>query len=643
MAHWGTYLTTPEVSDQSATVRMEVTLENYKQVPVKAKLVTGYYELDINDVPGKQVASQTTWATLHANATGTAVQEQAIGSPKRWDITSPNRYVAETQVFVGDTLMDTYYTPFGIRTVRFSAKEGFVLNGRPVKIKGVCNHHDLGSLGAAFNKSALKRQLTMLQEMGCNSIRTSHNPPAPELLELADKMGIVVWDEAFDAWRVGKRAKDYNLLYDEWHEKDLLALVRRDRNHPSVIIWSIGNEVMEQENVERTKHLADIMRKADPTRPISNGYNNPDGGRRVGAAAALDLMGVNYFFGRQAEWDQDPRYADMPTIGSETSSCVSSRGEYFFGEKRQDWQITSYDLDSPGWGCTPDAQFRILEKFPHLLGEYVWTGFDYLGEPTPFNSDATNLLNFRNDPAKKAELAAKLAELAEKNPPSRSSYFGIIDMAGFPKDRYYLYQSYWRPELPMTHILPHWNWPERVGQVTPVHVYTSGDEAELFLNGKSQGRKAKVKGQDFRLVWDSVRYEPGTLKVIAYKNGRRWSEAETRTTGKASSLSVESDKPAIASNGSELAFITVSVRDKKGQVVPRSHPQIHFSIEGPGEIVSTDNGNPIDFTPFQSHDRCAFNGLALVIVKAKKGESGQIVVKAESQGLKSGQVKLVSE
>lgn len=643
VAHWGTYLTTPEVSDQSATVRMEVTLENYKQVPVKAKLVTGYYELDINDVPGKQVASQTTWATLHANATGTAVQEQTIGSPKRWDITSPNRYVAETQVFVGDTLMDTYYTPFGIRTIRFSAKEGFVLNGRPVKIKGVCNHHDLGSLGAAFNKSALKRQLTMLQEMGCNSIRTSHNPPAPELLELADKMGLVVWDEAFDAWRVGKRAKDYNLLYDEWHEKDLLALVRRDRNHPSVIIWSIGNEVMEQENVERTKHLADIMRKADPTRPISNGYNNPDGGRRVGAVAALDLMGVNYFFGRQAEWDQDPRYADMPTIGSETSSCVSSRGEYFFGEKRQDWQITSYDLDSPGWGCTPDAQFRILEKFPHLLGEYVWTGFDYLGEPTPFNSDATNLLNFRNDPAKKAELAAKLAELAEKNPPSRSSYFGIIDMAGFPKDRYYLYQSYWRPELPMTHILPHWNWPERVGQVTPVHVYTSGDEAELFLNGKSQGRKAKVKGQDFRLVWDSVRYEPGTLKVIAYKNGRRWSEAETRTTGKASSLSVESDKPAIASDGSELAFITVSVRDKKGQVVPRSHPQIHFSIEGPGEIVSTDNGNPIDFTPFQSHDRCAFNGLALVIVKAKKGESGQIVVKAESQGLKLGQVKLVSE
>lgn len=643
VAHWGTYLTTPEVSDQSATVRMEVTLENYKQVPVKAKLVTGYYELDINDVPGKQVASQTTWATLHANATGTAVQEQAIGSPKRWDITSPNRYVAETQVFVGDTLMDTYYTPFGIRTIRFSAKEGFVLNGRPVKIKGVCNHHDLGSLGAAFNKSALKRQLTMLQEMGCNSIRTSHNPPAPELLELADKMGLVVWDEAFDAWRVGKRAKDYNLLYDEWHEKDLLALVRRDRNHPSVIIWSIGNEVMEQENIERTKHLADIMRKADPTRPISNGYNNPDGGRRVGAVAALDLMGVNYFFGRQAEWDQDPRYADMPTIGSETSSCVSSRGEYFFGEKRQDWQITSYDLDSPGWGCTPDAQFRILEKFPHLLGEYVWTGFDYLGEPTPFNSDATNLLNFRNDPAKKAELAAKLAELAEKNPPSRSSYFGIIDMAGFPKDRYYLYQSYWRPELPMTHILPHWNWPERVGQVTPVHVYTSGDEAELFLNGKSQGRKAKVKEQDFRLVWDSVRYAPGTLKVIAYKNGRRWSEAETRTTGKASSLSVESDKPVIASDGSELAFITVSVRDKKGQVVPRSHPQIHFSIEGPGEIVSTDNGNPIDFTPFQSHDRCAFNGLALVIVKAKKGESGQIVVKAESQGLKLGQVKLVSE
>ncbi|MGM9802694.1 MAG: glycoside hydrolase family 2 TIM barrel-domain containing protein, partial [Muribaculaceae bacterium] len=573
--------------------------------------------------------------------------EVNIVQPKRWDIESPNRYLAQTQVFVDGKLTDTYNTPFGVRTIDFSVANGFRLNGRRVPIRGVCLHHDLGSLGAAFNKSALERQLIIMKEMGCNSIRTSHNPPAPELLELADKMGFVVWDEAFDAWSVGKRRKDYNQLYREWHEKDLLALVYRDRNHPSVIIWSIGNEVLEQRNIEMTKHLADIMRKADPTRPISNGYNDPDGGREVGAVAALDMMGVNYFFGRQAEWDKDPRYAQMPTIGSETSSCVSSRGEYFFGEGKekeyQNWQITSYDSASPGWGCAPDVQFRTLYNYPHLLGEYVWTGFDYLGEPTPYNSDATNLLNFRNDPAKKKELEAALEEISKKSPPSRSSYFGIVDLAGFPKDRYYLYQSQWRPDLPMTHILPHWNWPERVGEVTPVHVYTSGDEAELFLNGKSQGRKVKTPGKDYRLVWDNVRYQPGVLKVVSYKNGKKWSEAEMRTTGKAKNIALSADRTEVTADGEVLAFVSLSICDKAGRVVPRSNQLIRFSVEGAGEIVSTDNGNAIDFTPFQSHERNAYNGHALVIVRAKKGETGKIVVKAESDGLKAGSIELVSK
>lgn len=643
VAHWGTYITTPDVSDQKALVRNEVTVENYRQVPVEAKLITHYYELDGNDVPGRCVAENSTTMNIHACSHEKTTMEVAISSPKRWDILSPARYLAQTMVYVDDELTDTYNTSFGIRTIEFSATGGFKLNGRRVPLNGVCLHHDLGSLGAAFNKSALERQLRMMQEMGCNSIRTSHNPPAPELLELADKMGLLVWDEAFDAWSVGKRAKDYNRLYREWHEKDLLALVHRDRNNPSVIIWSIGNEVMEQRNVEMTKHLADIMRKADPTRPVSNGYNDPDGGREVGAAAALDLMGVNYFFGRQGEWDKDSRYVQMPTVGSETSSCVSSRGEYFFGTDYQDWQITSYDRASPGWGCSPDVQFRTLHKYPHLLGEYVWTGFDYLGEPTPYNSDATNLLNFRNDPAKKKELEAALEELSKKCPPSRSSYFGIVDMAGFPKDRYYLYQSQWRPDLPMTHILPHWNWPERVGEVTPVHVYTSGDEAELFLNGKSHGRKAMTPGTDYRLVWDSVRYQPGVLKVVSYKQGKKWSEAEVRTTGKAKSLFLSADRTEVAADGSVLAFVSLSVCDKSGRVVPRSNHPVHFSVEGAGEIVSTDNGNAIDFTSFQSHERNAYNGHALVIVKAKKGQTGRIVVKAESDGLKAGRVELVSK
>ncbi|MGN0229917.1 MAG: beta-galactosidase GalB [Muribaculaceae bacterium] len=647
VAHWGTYITTPVVSDSKAVVNNEITVENYRQVPVEARIVTRYYELDGNDVPQQCVAEKSSMMKIHACSHDKLSEQVDIANPKRWDITSPNRYLARTEIYVDGKLSDTYNTPFGIRTIEFSSTRGFMLNGRRVPIYGVCLHHDLGSLGAAFNKSALERQLRMMQDMGCNSIRTSHNPPAPELLELADKMGFVVWDEAFDAWSRGKRARDYNRLYREWHEKDLLALVHRDRNHPSVIIWSIGNEVMEQRNIEMTKHLADIMRKADPTRPISNGYNDPDGGREVGAVAALDLMGVNYFFGRQAEWDADPRYADMPTIGSETSSCVSSRGEYFFGEgekkEYQNWQITSYDSASPGWGCAPDVQFRTLNQFPNLLGEYVWTGFDYLGEPTPYNSAASNLLNFRNDPAKKKELEEALKEIEKKSPPSRSSYFGIVDLAGFPKDRYYLYQSQWRPDLPMTHILPHWNWPERVGEITPVHVYTSGDEAELFLNGKSQGRKTKTPGKDFRLVWDNVRYQPGVLKVVSYKNGKKWSEAEMRTTGKAQKLALSTDRTEVTADGQVLAFISLSVCDKAGRVVPRSNPNIRFSVEGAGEIVSTDNGNAIDFTPFQSHERNAYNGHALVIVKAKKGETGKIVVRAESQGLRSASIVLESK
>ena len=640
VSHWGTYITTPHVSDREAEIRMEVKVDNHRPLPVQARLLTRFYELDSLDRLGQEVAVWCDTLPIHAHGRARTESTVRIAEPKRWDILSPNRYVARTEVYVDGHCQDTYHTPFGIRTLSFSAQDGFRLNGRRVPIQGVCLHHDLGSLGAAFNKSALHRQLCMLREMGCNSIRTSHNPPAPELLELTDKMGLLVWDEAFDAWRNGKRKNDYNRLFDEWHEKDIQALVYRDRNHPSVFIWSIGNEVMEQEDVLLTAHLATVMREADPTRPISNGYNNPDGGRKVGAATALDLMGVNYFFSQQAQWDRDPRYANMPTLGSETSSCVSSRGEYFFGTDQQDWQITSYDRAAPGWGCSPDEQFRILHRFPHLLGEYVWTGFDYLGEPTPFNSDRTNLLNFRTDPSKQKELEAALEELKRKSPPSRSSYFGIIDLAGFPKDRYYLYQSKWRPDLPMTHILPHWNWSERKGEVTPVHVYTSGDEVELFLNGKSLGRKQKVAGQDYRLVWDSVRYQPGRLKAVSYKGGQYWSEAVMETTGEPRRLALSTDRTTIAADDSELAFITLRVQDKQGRTVPRSCPEIHFSIEGAGEIVSTDNGNPIDFTPFSSHNRQAFNGLALVIVKAKKGESGSIVVKAESAGLRSAKVTI---
>ncbi len=641
VGHWGTYITTPEISATAARVNMNVTIENKGKLPVEASIQTAVFELDRHNKTGAKVASfNTSVVKIKAGTNTTTTVQATVKHPRCWDIVSPNRYLAQTTVSVIGKVVDTYHTPFGIRTIEFTARNGFLLNGRRVKIQGTCNHHDFGAIGAAINTSALHRQLTMLKEMGCNALRTSHNPPAPELLELADQMGFLVWDEAFDCWKTGKRKLDYNKLYEEWHKMDLKAMVHRDRNHPSVFIWSIGNEVMDQRNVGMTKHLADIVRGEDPTRPVSNGYNDPDGGREVGAAEALDIMGVNYFFSQQPKWDADPRYKNKPTIGSETSSCVSSRGEYFFGNEYQNWQISSYDNAYPGWGCSPDEQFRTNARYPCLLGEFVWTGFDYIGEPTPYNSDETNLQNFRNEPEKKKELEAKLIEIRKKNPPSRSSYFGIVDLAGFPKDRFYLYQSYWRPDYPMAHILPHWNWAERIGQVTPVHVYTSGDEAELFLNGKSLGKKNKRKERDFRLVWDSVKYEPGTIKVIVWKDGKQWASDEIKTTGDAAKLNLSTDRNLIEAKGVDLAFITVKVQDGTGLTVPRTHPKIKFEVEGPGEIVATDNGDATSFVPFQNHEREAFNGLALVIVKAKKGFKGNFKVKAISAGLVSDEIKV---
>lgn len=641
IAHWGTYITTPFVSDTSAIINLEFAVENHNAMPVKATITTTIHELDMDDNPGEKVGSfEKTSITVGAGKLERGSVHAKILNPSRWDIASPNRYVALTQVLVSDKVVDTYYTAFGVRTIEFTARNGFLLNGKRVFIKGTCNHHDLGALGTAINTSALRRQLSILKEMGCNSLRTSHNPPAPELLELADKMGFLVWDEAFDTWKKGKREWDYNKLYDEWHEKDLTAMVHRDRNHPSVFIWSIGNEVMDQRNVEMTKHLADIVRREDPTRPVSNGYNDPDGSRAVGSVMALDLMGVNYFFDQQPHWDADPRYANMPTIGSETSSCITSRGEYFFDTQYKNWQISSYDSAAPDWGCMPDLQFRTNNSIPHLVGEYVWTGFDYLGEPTPYNSDETNLLNFRNDPSKMAELQKKIDDIRQKKPPSRSSYFGIIDLGGFPKDRFYLYQAHWRPDFPMAHILPHWNWPERIDTITPVHVYTSGEEAELFLNGMSLGRKSKVAGHDFRLVWPNVKYKPGVLKVIAYKNETKWAEDSVMTTAEASKIALCADKTEITAGENELIFVTARIQDKTGLTVPRSKPLVHFKIQGEGKIVATDNGDPTDHMPFQSHQRCAFNGLALLIAKANQGGKGTITITASSDGLESAEIKI---
>jgi len=509
-----------------------------------------------------------------------------------------------------------------------------------VEVNGVCDHSDLGALGMAINTRALQRQIEILKEMGCNAIRTSHNPPAPELLALCDKMGMLVMDEAFDCWTQGKNNKDYHLDFPDWHSKDLRSEVRRDRNHPCVILWSIGNEVPEQWWGQKiAQGLADIVHSEDLTRPVTAACDAPAAGFN-GFQKALDAFGYNYKYGSYESFhDKNP---DLPLFGSETASCVSSRGEYFFPLKddKADFQVSSYDLSAPSWASPPDPELKAEAKMPFVFGQFLWTGFDYLGEPTPYNDDSTNLLNF-TDPVARDKMAQEMKELGKLHVPSRSSYFGAIDLAGFKKDLFYLMQAAWLPDKPMAHILPHWNWPERVGQVTPVFVFTSGDEAELFVNGESQGRKQK--GEEFRLRWDDVKYEPGELKVVAYKDGLQWAEDDVKTTGPATKLVMTPDRATLKADGQDLSFITVSIADDTGATVPRTNNSIHFEISGPGEIIATDNGDATSLVSFQSKEREAFNGLALVIVRTTAGQAGDVVVKATSDGLAPAEVTLKSE
>jgi beta-galactosidase len=649
VAQYGTFVTTPQVSKDAAMVSVQTTVESDGQA-AQVQVATEIYALDANGKRGAApVASKTASAPAKVVADRQAqlTQTLTVPKPRLWSIASPQRYVAVTTVTENGQVKDVVETPFGIRTAVFDPARGFILNGQRVPLNGVCMHHDLGALGTAINVRALERQLEVLREMGTNAIRTSHNPPAPELLDLADRMGFVVLDEAFDMWHEAKTPNDYHLSFDEWHEKDLRAQVRRDRNHPSVIAWSIGNEIPEQGKPEGWKlaaHLAEITRGEDRTRPITMADNHTDSGYN-GFQNVVDLFGYNYKPGEYAKLHASAPY--LPLFGSETSSTISSRGEYFFpvsDDKRKgaaNFQVSSYDLTAPPWATTPDAEFKGQDDNPFVAGEFVWTGFDYLGEPTPYNDDTTNLLNF-TDPAQQARAAEELATLKKIAMPSRSSYFGIVDLAGFKKDRFYLYQARWRPDLPMAHLLPHWNWPERVGQVTPVHLYTSGDEAELFLNGRSLGRK-KRGPREYRLRWDDVVYQPGTLKAVVYKKGKRWAEDTVATTGKPAKLLVSADRAKLHADGQDLSFVTVTVADKDGRQVPRSHDRVTFKLSGPGEIVATDNGDATDQESFQSPERRAFNGLALAIVKTRAGEPGKLTLTATADGLEPAQVTLDSQ
>lgn len=647
VGQWGTFITTQAVSEASASIHLEISIDNDGKEDTTAKTVTNVFSLDSE---GRKTGDTVTVfspmkTSVAAGKTATVAGSVRLSNPKLWGLPPsqiPNLYLAETTLLLDDRPIDQYETRFGIRFLRFDPDSGVYVNGELIKIKGVNRHHDLGPLGAAFNTRAAERQLEILREMGCNAIRTAHNPPAPEFLELTDRMGFLVIDEAFDVWKRKKTPLDYHLIFPDWHEQDLRALIRRDRNSPSVIMWSYGNEVGEQytgeEGAALAKRLHEIIKEEDSTRPTTSAMNwaKPDmpfsnvmdvislNYQGEGIRQAPEFEGTNRIRTRPQYTAFHEQFPDKVILSSETASAFSSRGFYLFPvtEKISDIvrdgrggdsklrHVTSYELHAVDFGSSADKVFRSLEQHPFVAGQFVWTGWDHLGEPTPYYE-------------------------------SRSSYCGIIDLAGFKKDRYYLYQSHWRPDYPMVHILPHWNW-ERIGEITPVHVFTSGDEAELFLNGKSLGRKRKGP-YEYRLRWDDVLYEPGRLEVTAYKNGKKWAENSVATTNEPAKLEASADRREIRADGKDLSFITVRITDNNGLTVPRAENTIAFEINGPGEIIATANGDPTNLVTFQSHEREAFSGLILVIIRSRSEDPGLITVTAKSPGLEEAEVLIKSE
>ena len=592
-----------------------------------------------------------------------------VKEPKLWSPDSPYQYalhvVTVPTVEGKDAFVDHRKIYFGIRSAEFKP-DGFYLNGEKTFLKGVCLHHDAGGLGAAWNKSAWVRRLNLLKDMGCNAIRTSHNPPARELLSLCDGMGFLVMDELTDTWTYPKKPNGYAKLFEEWAEKDLVAMIRRDRNHPSVVLWSIGNECGEQGDSTRwwiPQMLTDIAHREDPTRPTAAGNDNL-WAASTDYAKTLDVYGFNYKPHAYEKFrDEHP---GQPFLGSETASCISTRGYYLFPveqDKGKGWidggfpfQVSSYDLYAPGWASKPDYEWFYEDRVPECAGEFVWTGFDYLGEPTPYNLDISVLSNFHTEEEKaayRAMLESWGSRISDTPLPSRSSYFGIIDLAGFPKDRYWLYQSRWRPDVPMAHILPHWNWEGREGEPTPVHVYTSGDSGELFVNGRSQGVRRKGEGE-YRLVWDDVVYEPGKVEVVTWKDGEIWATDAVETTGKPRSLGLtyetghgprpeyggiaESDYVIGDSylDPSELLILDLRVLDSQRRIVPTADNLIKVKVKGAAELVYVDAGDPTSHTPFKSTSFRTLAGLGTIAIRMTRPTGfSEARVTVSSKGLKS--------
>ncbi len=612
VAHWGTYITTPEVTEKEATIHVETLILNQSENTNNVSL-----ETVIVDKNGNEVAKDKKTEEIASDTEIKFTQTLKVKNPQLWSTQSPYLYKVLSKVSSNGKLVDNYTSPLGIRTFQFTEDKGFFLNGKHLNLKGVCMHHDLGCIGTAVYYRGIERQLEIMKEMGCNAIRTSHNPPAPELLALCDKMGFLVMDEIFDEWKKSKTAYGYGRFYDEWSLKDLKSMLQRDRNHPSILMWSIGNEIPEQDikgGPEMAKTLADICREEDPTRPVTSGCNIVNRAVETGYVKALDIVGINY-----NTWAYT-NYKDkgIKLFASETSSTVSTRGEYNlvkqYGkiaiEPLLNNQCTSYDLYKPQWATQVEESLNAVKNSPWVAGEFVWTGFDYLGEPTPFGW------------------------------PSRSSYFGIVDLCGFPKDRYYLYQSQWSNK-PMVHILPHWNWEGYEGMEIPVWSYTNCDSVELFLNEESLGEKTWEDTSQLHLEW-SVPYKPGILKAVGKKGGKIVCTKEISTAGKPNAFVLSADRTEIESGGYDLSYITVKIVDEKGNVCPNADNEVIFNIKGAGSILGVDNGNPISHEDFIANKRKAFHGLCLVVVKSAKN-SGTINLTATAEGLNSDSITILTK
>lgn len=623
---WGTQLTTPHVSAEYASVCLKTTVEGagMKDVRILTQILSP---------EGEVVASKDN--TMKINHGQPFEQNFLVDAPRLWSPETPYLYKAVSKIYVDGQQTDEYTTRFGIRSIELVADKGFFLNGQHRKFQGVCNHHDLGPLGAAINVAALRRQLTLLKDMGCDAIRTSHNMPAPELVELCDEMGFMMMVEPFDEWDIAKCENGYHRFFKEWAEKDMVNMLRQYRNHPSVVMWSIGNEVPTQcspEGYKVASFLQDICHREDPTRPVTCGMDQVSCVLANGFAAMLDVPGLNYRTHRYVE-----SYEKLPqnlVLGSETASTVSSRGVYKFPAelKKQamydDHQSSGYDLEACSWSNVPDEDFALADDYDWTLGQFVWTGFDYLGEPSPYDTDAW---------------------------PSHSSVFGIIDLASLPKDRYYLYRSIWNKRDNTLHVLPHWTWPGREGENTPVFVYTNYPEAELFVNGKSYGKQRKLtsdearalQGKDslwlqrrYRLMWTDVPYEPGELKVVAYDNsGKKVEEKTVRTAGKPHHLEVVADRTALSADGKDLAYITVRVVDKDGNLCPADDRLVSFTVKGAGSFRAAANGDATCLDLFHLPRMHAFSGQLTAIVQSG-AESGNLVFEAKAKGVKAGKLTL---